>query len=190
LACSFAALIVAQDKVKVVAVEMSKCPYCSAWKQNFQQGVLSKDGLRDIVDLSEWFIATDNGGGNYTCMHGEGECVGNTILLCAYNTTVEKSAWGWWDMGVCMQTQFSLIPDNAEGCATKVGLPWDVINTCATGKLGRDLFVASVATSRGLGVQSTPTIFIGTKEYVGGPNNPLALICNQYTGPKPAGCPQ
>jgi len=123
-------------------------------------------------------------------MHGPGECVGNAILLCAKNLTVEKSPWGWWDMGVCMQTQFSLIPDNAQDCATKVGLAWDPINACATGKAGSDLFSASVTVSHNLGVKSTPTIFINTKEYVGGPNNPLALICNAYTGTKPAGCPQ
>jgi len=180
----------AQDKVSVIAVEMSRCPYCSLWKQNFQTSVMAKEGLPDIIDLNEWFIATKNGS-DYTCLHGPEECVGNRILLCARNLTIKASPWGWWNLGVCMQTDYTNIPANAPACAQKVDLDWASINSCASSQVGADLFSNSVDVSRNTyHVTSTPTIFVNGKEYVGGPNNPLAVICNAYTGTKPAGCPK
>jgi len=176
-------------KVEVVAVEMSKCPYCSLWKQNFQATVMSKEGLPDIISFTEWFIATENVD-NITCLHGPGECVGNRILLCAHNLTITKSEWGYWNYGVCMQADYTNIPDNAPACAEKTGMPWKEINECASGALGLSLFKDSIAKSVSLQVKSTPTVFVGPKMYVGGPNNPLAIICNAYTGTKPPGCPQ
>jgi len=111
-------------------------------------------------------------------------------LLCARNLTLATSQWGWWNLGVCMQTDYVNIPDNAQACAQKVGLDWTSINNCANGVMGTSLFKSSVAVSTSLKVTSTPTIFVNGKEYVGGPNNPLATVCNAYTGTKPAGCPQ
>eukprot|EP00026_Physarum_polycephalum_P015969 Phypoly_transcript_16784.p1 GENE.Phypoly_transcript_16784~~Phypoly_transcript_16784.p1 ORF type:complete len:169 (+),score=27.15 Phypoly_transcript_16784:27-509(+) len=118
----FALSVNAQSKVLIQAFEMSKCPYCSAWKQNFNDQVMQQTGIPDILDIEENFAGvTDNGNGNFTCFHGPTECVGNRILLCAKNLTEATSTWGWWNLGVCMQTNYTGIPDDAAACAAKVG---------------------------------------------------------------------
>jgi len=178
-------------KISVLAFEMSKCPYCSSWKQNFEDQVTSQDGLRDILDIDEWFAGTvvnASAPGGFTCHHGPGECVGNRILLCARNLTIATSKWGWWDLGVCMQTNYTNIPDDVPACIKKVGLDWTPINNCASGPMGAALLNQSIAVAAAHKVTETPTIFVDGTEYVGGPNNPLRLICSLYKGTKPAGC--
>eukprot|EP01113_Clastostelium_recurvatum_P011831 TRINITY_DN1606_c0_g1_i2.p1 TRINITY_DN1606_c0_g1~~TRINITY_DN1606_c0_g1_i2.p1 ORF type:complete len:217 (+),score=51.50 TRINITY_DN1606_c0_g1_i2:46-651(+) len=188
LACAFAVCVVdAQEKVSVMAFEMSKCPHCSAWKQAFNSSVMSAEGLPAIIDLKEYFVG-DRSGTNFTCYHGPSECVGNEILLCAYNLTSATSQWGWWNMGVCMQADYTNVPQNAASCAQKAGLNWAQINGCVNSALGPDLFAQSIAYSDKMRVQSTPTIFIASREYVGGPSDPLRTICDAYKGTKPKGC--
>jgi len=179
----------AQAKVHVEAFEMSRCPYCSSWKQSFEKLVMLKEGLPDIINMDENFVGQFNTTTKeYYCLHGPGECVGNTILLCARNLTVSKSQWGWWNLSVCMQSQFRNIPDNAADCAKQQGLDWIAINNCANSDFGAKLLLDTFKFSEGRGVQETPTIFINGTEYVGGPNNPLQVICSAYTGTKPVGC--
>jgi len=188
--CCLIAVADAQDKVNILAFEMSRCPFCSAWKQNFNDQVMMQEGLPDILNITEWFAGTTlNSNGTFTCFHGPGECVGNKILLCARNLTGEASPWGWWNLGVCMQTNYTGVPGDAPMCAMKVGLDWDTINDCANGDLGTILLTESVQLANQYKVTETPTIFVDGTEYVGGPNNPLRLICNLYKGTKPAGCP-
>jgi len=145
-------------------------------------------GLPDIISLNEAFVATDNGGGNFDCMHGDGECQGNIIELCAYNLTVDASPYGWWKLGVCMQADYDNIPDNAQNCAQQASLDWNKINACANGDLGKQLFSASIAYSDSQGISATPTIVIAGQTYVGGPDNNLQTVCQAYTGTPPPGC--
>jgi len=175
-------------KVKVIAFEMSRCPYCAAWKGNFDTTVMQADGLPAILDIDEEFVATST----TNCLHGSGECVGNKILLCAKNLTADTVPWGWWNMGVCMQagTAYNNVPDNAPACASKAGLNWNAINSCASSALGDTLFSATIKYCNTNGVHSTPTVNINGRQYVGGPSNNLAAVCQAYTGtPKPKGCP-
>jgi len=173
-------------KVKLVAYEMSKCPYCAAWKTNFQQTVMEAEGLPAILDIDEEFVATSL----TNCLHGSGECVGNKILLCAAHNYTSTDVWAWWNLGVCMQANnaYSNVPDNAPACATKVGLDWNKINACASSSTGDALFSNSIKFCNTNGVHSTPTIVINGKQYVGGPSNNLQAVCQAYTGTKPKGC--
>ena len=75
-------------------------------------------GLKDIIELTEYFVAYYYDG-SFSCLHGAcyldkihgfnqffagpGECVGNLFLLCAYNLTHISQPWAWWDVSVCMQ---------------------------------------------------------------------------------------
>eukprot|EP01111_Echinosteliopsis_oligospora_P016731 TRINITY_DN704_c0_g1_i1.p1 TRINITY_DN704_c0_g1~~TRINITY_DN704_c0_g1_i1.p1 ORF type:complete len:203 (-),score=42.01 TRINITY_DN704_c0_g1_i1:119-727(-) len=178
----------AQTKISVMAFEMSRCPYCAAWKQNFNDQVVSAEGLTDIIDLQEFFVGTVEPGNTFQCFHGPLECVGNKILLCATNLTTSANPLAWWNMGVCMQSNYTDIPNNAESCAASAGLNWNDIETCANGDLADELFTQSITVSNKYGIQETPTIYVNGKEYVGGPKNPLGLICGLWTGTKPAGC--
>jgi len=149
---------------------------------------MAASGLPAILSLTEAFVGDDYGSGNFDCMHGPQECQGNIIELCAYNVTYPASQYGWWKMGVCMQSDEDNIPDNAQNCATQAGLDWNKINSCVTSGLGNKLFSESIVYSNSMGVQSTPTIFINGQQYVGGPDDNLQTVCQAYTGTPPAGC--
>jgi glutaredoxin len=177
----------AAPKVQVIAYEMSKCPYCSTWKQNFDTQVMKAEGLPDILDIDEEFVATST----TNCLHGAGECVGNKILLCAKQLSNSTDPWGWWRLGVCMQANnaYTKVPDNAQTCASTAGVNWSAINSCANSAQGESLFQTSIQFCNTHGVHSTPTIAINGKLYVGGPPNNLQAVCQAYTGsPKPKGC--
>jgi len=175
-------------KVQVMMFEMSQCPPCSDWMQQFDQQVMQAQGLPAIMDISEYFVGQNDGGGQFECMHGPDECVGNLIELCAHNLTAQSVPLGWWHMDVCMQSDYTNIPDNAQGCAQQANLQWDPIVACSKDTQGDNLFAASIDVANNMGVDATPTIFINGQEYVGGPNDPLSAVCSAYTGTPPPGC--
>lgn len=148
---------------------------------------MQAQGVRDIIDLQEYFVGQDYGNGKFSCMHGPGECVGDQLELCAYH--YYNTTWAWWDFGVCLQgSSYGSIPANAQECAQKANVDYSKLSSCQQGSLGAMLFSKSIAMANQAGVYATPTTFIAGKEYVGGSNNPLQTICNAYTGTKPAGC--
>jgi len=153
---------------------------------------MQAQGLPAILSLSEAFVGEDDGNGNFDCLHGPDECAGDIIELCAYNMTLNVSQYGWWKMGVCMQSDYANIPGNAQNCAQQAGLDWNAINNCVTSGLGNTLFSASIAYSNSMGVDATPTIYIGSQVYVGGPDDNLQTVCQAYQdaggNPLPAGC--
>lgn len=148
---------------------------------------MQQTGLKDIIDLTEYFVGENYGNGQFSCMHGAGECVGDQLELCAYH--FYNSTWKWWDFGVCLQgPDYGSIPQNAQQCATQAGLDYSKLSSCQSGALGTQLFAESIKRANQAGIYATPTIFLAGHEYVGGANNPLQVICNAYTGTKPAGC--
>ena len=148
---------------------------------------MQAQGVKEIIDLHEYFVGENYGNGQFSCMHGAGECVGDQLELCAYY--YYNATWKWWDFGACLQGQdYSSIPSNAQGCATKAGIDYQKISACQQGALGDKLFSESIKRATQAGIYATPTTFIAGHEYVGGSNNPLQTICNAYTGTKPAGC--
>jgi len=151
---------------------------------------MQAEGLPAILNLTEYFVGQDDGNGQFECMHGDSECQGNIIELCAYNLTVTTSKYGWWTMGVCMQADYDNIPDNAASCAQQASLDWSQIQACWHGELGPKLFSESIVFSNSMNIQATPDIYIDGTEYLGGPDNNLQTVCQAYTGPPPAGCNQ
>jgi len=145
-------------------------------------------GLPAIMNVTEYMVGQDDGNGQFECMHGPNECIGDLMELCAYNLTITTSQYGWWEFGLCLQTNYEDIPDNAQGCAQTASLDYNAILTCSKSKLGQTLFSQSIAIANNMGVDATPTIWIAGVEYVGGPDNPLQTVCQAYTGPHPAGC--
>lgn len=177
-------------KVKIQSFEMAKCPYCSQFKLQWNSQVMQAPGVRDIMDMQEFFVGRYSGG-EFECLHGPGECVGDLFLLCAHNLTVTHNPWGWWDLAVCMQRDYKNIPDNIPSCTNQTrGMDYAQINACATGSLGVQLFRESIAYGNAQGIYETPTTIVNGKTYVGGPDHPLQTICDAYTGPRPLGCKQ
>jgi interferon gamma-inducible protein 30 len=148
---------------------------------------MQAEGLPAIMNITEYFDGMYYNG-KFICEHGQTECAGNMLELCAYNLTVQTSKYGWWSFGLCMQNDPDNIPDNAAACATQANLDFDPIQACANGKLGTELFVESINFCNQMNIQGTPTVIINGVVYLGGADNPLSVVCNAYTGTKPSGC--
>jgi len=174
--------------VQVETFEMSKCPYCSQWKTNFNQVVMGAKGVPQIMNLTEYWVGQNNGDYNFDCLHGPGECTGDTILSCV--RYLYPLGLQWWDVSVCMQANgaYVNVPGNAQSCVQQSSLNWNNINNCANSMTGKKLLAASFDYSSAQGVDETPTSKINGQFYVGGSNTPLQTICQAYTGTPPPGC--
>jgi hypothetical protein len=157
------------DRVKIIQHVMAKCPMSTSWHAKFATTVMNDTGLRSIVDFEQSFVGGDIGEGpvNETnwgrCFHGESECRGHTIMLCAKNVSRSNRSrfdYRWFDMVTCMDGPDGIpgvtyglpgsIPNNAAKCAQQVGLPWPAIHTCASGEQGAALLRASHFRTMGL----------------------------------------
>lgn len=94
------------------------------------------------------------------CMHGQTECLGNMLSLCANNLfpTNPKISLGF---STCMIMSYQRIPsrDLVQSCALEHGVPFDDLNACVSeeGK-GLDLLEASIKRSEDAGVKKSCTV--------------------------------
>lgn len=132
----------------------------------------------------------------FTCQHGKNECIANMYQACAmehFNTTAQ-----WWPMVNCMEGSRDPVSD-ASGCATKAGLDWSVIETCAgsdpangSADDGNPLMYSIAQATKNLNPphQWTPWVVLNGKPLSSSQLDMklTTLVCNAYTGTKPSGC--
>ena len=145
--------VVVQGRVKVIQFAMAKCPDTTSWTAHFNNMVMGNEKLRAFIDFEQSFVGGDIGEGpvdenNWmNCFHGESECDGHAIMLCAKE--LSNSSYDWFDMVVCMDGKDGLpgvtynnsysIPQIAPSCSAQVNLDWDAILACASSPLGAQL---------------------------------------------------
>jgi len=180
---------------------MSKCPYAAQWVNGFQNSVLSKPGLKDIVTVTMNYIAKvdkSQPSGFYS-LHGQTEVYGDLNELCVIDFLPN---WlDWWTFVLCVDKDYTKIPDNVSPCANAQKINLKTLNTCVHGNQSRTLMTNSIATTDSLGWNprpGSPTVYINKKRCISGydpcenisGSQLLKAICDAYTGPKPAGCPK
>lgn len=136
----------------------------------------------------------------FTCQHGKNECIGNMYEACAiahYNTTTNNVPT-WWPMVNCMESATDPVAA-AQGCATNNGIAWSTITACAGADPANGdpndgnkvMNAVGVATNTLVPPhQWTPWVVLNGKPLTSAQLDlPLkTLVCNAYTGTKPAGC--
>lgn len=144
---------------------MSKCPD-------------ARDCLRDLivptmanvseeVDFKLSYIGTNNRDGDgVQCKHGESECLGNIIELCAADLYPDPKMY--LGFANCMTMKYSSIPQKelVHDCALEHGVDFDELNHCASkddGQYGMDLLRESVARSADAGVEKSCTVRLNGK---------------------------
>jgi hypothetical protein len=159
---------------------MSQCPY----------GVQVEDAIKPVLDklgpnvkFSLNFIATDNGDGTFSSLHGQNEVDGNIVQLCAKKYAPAK----YMDLVACMNENPQGIPGNWEACAKD--MPVDKIKACFTGDEGKELLKQSIAASNTVNARGSPTMYLAGELYSGGrkENDFLRAICGKLTD-KPEAC--
>merc|ERR1719209_984847 len=159
----------AADPVKVELYYESLCPYCKAHY-------------------------TQNGNGwSFSCQHGDDECKGNMITACAQsklnniNTEMEFVN--------CMESS-SYPPNAGATCAAQVGAEWAPIEICINSVEGQNLLhdIAVKQDALSPSLYYVPWIIVNdfwSDDQVGDcQTNLKRVVCDKYTGTKPAACNQ
>lgn len=144
---------------------MSKCPDARDCLRDLVVPTMSN--VSEEVDFKLSYIGTNNRDGDgVECPHGEGECLGNIIELCAAD--IYPGPKIYLGFANCMTMRYSNIPqkDLVHDCALEHGLDFDELNRCASrddGQYGMDLLRGSVARSADAGVEKSCTVRLNGK---------------------------
>ncbi|KAF2204658.1 hypothetical protein GQ43DRAFT_428762 [Delitschia confertaspora ATCC 74209] len=154
-----------ESKVPLEIHIMSKCPDARDCLQNLVLPTMQK--VSDKVDFRLSFIGktTDEDDG-VQCMHGQTECLGNILELCAAHVYPDPKIYLGFTM--CMSRNFDDIPkkDLVEDCALEHGMDFDKINHCVSqddGAYAMDLLRKSVERSAEANVTKSCTVRLNNK---------------------------
>jgi hypothetical protein len=129
----------------------SKCPDARACLKELVVPTMSKIDA-DKVDFRLSFIGSvSEGDDGVNCMHGQTECLGNILMLCAAAEYPDPKLY--LGFSNCLINDYQEIPNKSliEDCALEHGLSFDTLNTCMskdTGAYGMGLLRDSVLHSK------------------------------------------
>jgi protein-disulfide isomerase len=145
------------DSLEVVFYVMSQCSYGLQAENSFKP-VLDK--FKDYIDFRLEFVGLSEEG-IFQSLHGESEINGNKVQLCAQKYNPEY----FMDLVICMNKDYSKIPDNWESCAD--GLDKKKIKECYEGDEGNKLLHDSFEKSQKENIMGSPTMFFNGEIYNG-----------------------
>nr|OQO24904.1 hypothetical protein B0A51_04763 [Rachicladosporium sp. CCFEE 5018] len=149
-------------KVPLEAFIMSKCPDAKDCLHDMILPAMQKISRKVDFKLTYIGSLTDHDDG-VVCKHGQEECLGNIIELCAASLYPDPKAYLGFTM--CMTNQYSNIPskDLVEECALEHGMSFDKINECTTkddGAFSADMLRSSFNRTKEMGVQKSCTVMV------------------------------
>ncbi len=143
-------------KEKIDLFVMSQCPY----------GTIAMDSMKEVlenfkgeIDFEMHFIATDNGDGTFSSLHGQPEVDENIRESCVmkyYPTDYKYMDYIW-----CRNKDIS--STEWQSCATDNGMDVNKIKTCAEGEEGKELLREKIKLSNELGIGASPTWMANNK---------------------------
>jgi hypothetical protein len=179
--CSGDMLCREEMKKKLDVYVMSQCPY----------GVKGLDAMKEVltnfkgnIDFDIHYIASDNGDGTFTSLHGQGEVDENIRELCAID--LYPNDYKYMDYIWCRNKD---IKSTAwESCATDNGMDAAKIKACADGGKGKELLRTSIKETDAVGISASPTWLANNKVQFSGIDSQTVKTnyCSANTGL--AGC--
>ncbi len=146
-------------KNKVDVFVMSACPY-GIQAENSMKEVLKNFNNKIVFDIN--YIASDNGDGTFSSLHGDFEAQEDIRQLCIkkyYSTKLLDYIW-------CRNAQGIEAGDWTQ-CANSNGINTKTIDTCVSGE-GKTLLSNNIKISEGLGISASPTWLINNKYQASG----------------------
>ena len=119
----------------------------------------------------------------FQCQHGDKECYGNWVELCAQKHFPEAL---WWKFIVCEEASPDFSEEGIRKCAQEATIDAGVILECANGKEG-PLLHLEAADKTPADHKWVPWIVVDGKA-LGEEDEFIDSICKAYTGEKPASC--
>ena len=158
--------MIGREKIegKLDLFAMSKCPY-GVMAENNMEEVLETFG--DSIDFSIHFIATDNGDGTFSSLHGQKEVDANMRQVCV----MEHNSQEFFDYLMCQNANFDTGKDldtTWEACASDNSIETATIQACFDGDEGAELLRANIELTDELGIGSSPTFLINNQIQFGG----------------------
>eukprot|EP00731_Ephydatia_muelleri_P010327 Em0005g913a len=180
------------DKVVVGFYAESLCPDCINFSIKYMNVAFQEIPSIFTLNYVPWGNAVIKGG-SFDCQHGTMECTINTIDACVIHYYPNQT--DFWPFVECMVEKGAFQdPTDAQNCAEKLSLKWDLIQPCYTGLMGHnlELMYANETASLKPPHQYTPWITINGEHSTDAENGDLIkVVCNTYQGSdKPAACNQ
>ena len=181
----------AADPVAVTLYYESLCPYC----RDFIVGSFSEawEAVPEIMDVTflpwgnERSYEQADGSVEFSCQHGEQECYLNVVHACALKMAPSNTVGI--NFIVCMESN----GQDTLACAAQNGLDGAALESCAIDPAMdaemlrlRDITDAAEPALRGV-----PTVEVNGSQHPQNEiiNDLLTVVCREYQGTKPAGCP-
>ncbi|KAF2752740.1 hypothetical protein EJ05DRAFT_267518 [Pseudovirgaria hyperparasitica] len=145
---------------RLLSRHMSKCPDARDCLQKLILPVMAN--VSDKVDFTLSFIGkVTNHDDGVECMHGQTECLGNIIELCAADVYPDPKSY--LPFTNCLSQRYRDIPNESllKDCTMEYGLDFDKINHCMSkddGAYAMGLLRDSVQRSKDNGVKTSCTI--------------------------------
>jgi hypothetical protein len=125
--------------------------------------------VSDKVDFKLSYIGTvTNDDDGVECKHGQTECLGNIMELCAASEYPDPKMYLGFTM--CMSQHYRDIPQEtlAQDCALEFGLDFDKLNECMSrddGAYAMGMLRDSVTRSKNAGVTTSCTVRVNNKAW-------------------------
>lgn len=152
-------------KVPLEAHIMSKCPDARDCLRDLV--VPAMERVVEKVDFKLSYIGNVDSDDNIQCMHGQTECLGNMMMLCAaqlYPDNVKISL----GFSTCLILSYKQIPQRelVHGCAMEHGVAFEKLNDCISEEgRGLDLLESSIERSRDAGVTKSCTVRVDGEKW-------------------------
>lgn len=152
-------------KVPVDVHIMSKCPDARDCMKKLVLPTMAN--VSDKVDFRLSFIGrVTNEDDGVQCKHGQTECLGNIVMLCAASEYPDPKLY--LGFSNCLIQDYAEIPSRSliQDCALEHGIDFDTLNDCMSresGAYGMGLLRDSVEHSKDVGVQTSCTIRLNNK---------------------------
>ena len=162
------------------------CPGCSSLIRSDIKEISELPDIMAITDLelvpygNAHVISRDPP--TFQCQHGDKECYGNWVELCAQKHFPEQAL----QYIFCEESSLDFGDEAVKKCATEAGIDGDVILECAKGPEGPKLHLE--AADKTPDHKWVPWMVIDGK--LKNKESVLEAICNAYQGEKPASCKQ
>ncbi len=158
--------MIGREKIegKLDLFAMSECPY-GVMAENNMEEVLNTFG--DNIDFSIHFIASDNGDGTFSSLHGQKEVDENIRQVCV----MEHNNAEFFSYLMCQNANYNAGTDldtTWEACASDNSIDTATIQACFEGDEGAELLRANIELTNELGIGSSPTFLINNQIQFGG----------------------
>ena len=174
------------DKVKASLYYESYCPGCESIIRTQIKDIRGMKDIMAITDLelvpygNAYVLTRDPP--TFKCQHGDEECYGNFVELCAQKHFTDEEAW---QVILCEETSTDFSDEGVTTCAKQAGVDASVILECAKGTEG-PLLHLEAADKTPEDHKWVPWVVVDGK--VRDRENVLDMICDAYKGEKPASC--